>query len=260
MIPTLNTIFSCTGDDHAPSPESLPISRAATSAALSRSATVPCRPALQLGPRFENADGTNALRGGKPPLVSQATDELLRRVAQEDLLEDKLAREEQQKEKALGQLQEDEEGSPQEEQAQLAHGAAEKTAAHVEADSTPDSGTAVLQAEQEAQERKQVEKRKAAVTSFLREHGFSCVSTPKRTLMGRTTYPIHEAARIGSWKMVSLLIQEGVDPKQRDSRGKTAAQIAHWEDDGESSSHASVLIVLGEGRRKPPAEADCPQR
>jgi len=33
---------------------------------------VPCRPTLKLGPRFENADGTNAMQGGKPPLASQA--------------------------------------------------------------------------------------------------------------------------------------------------------------------------------------------
>merc|ERR1711972_263854 len=74
--------------------------------------------------------------------------------------------------------------------------------------------------EQLAKERE----RKAQVSAFLKKHGYSSVSTPKRTML-KTKYPIHTAAKSGDPQIVSALVQEKLDLTQKDSSGHTALQI-----------------------------------
>merc|ERR1712079_549450 len=71
----------------------------------------------------------------------------------------------------------------------------------------------------------QEQKRKALVTAFLKEHGYSDVGAPKRTML-KTKYPIHTAVKTGDPKIVMALLEEGANPAQKNSAGKTAAQVA----------------------------------
>lgn len=84
--------------------------------------------------------------------------------------------------------------------------------------------------------------RKAAVQAFLKEHGYAGPAAPKRTLM-KTTYPLHEAAKLGDAKMVTMLLEEGASQTQKNSRGKTALQRAQQAD--RKGSHAQVIQLLG---------------
>lgn len=83
--------------------------------------------------------------------------------------------------------------------------------------------------------------RKEAVAEFLDENGFSGVRTAKRTMI-KTTFPLQLAAELGDNELVLLLLEEGADPLQRDSKGKTAAQCAQRKD--KNGSHAAVLHTL----------------
>lgn len=84
--------------------------------------------------------------------------------------------------------------------------------------------------------------RKELIAIFLKDHGYSDVATPKRT-MWRTKYPIHTAAQTGDSQIVAALLQEGANPVQADSVGQTAAQIAKLRN--RDGSHANVLRALG---------------
>merc|ERR1712207_11519 len=79
------------------------------------------------------------------------------------------------------------------------------------------------QEKQREEELRQI--RQAKVTSFLKAKGFASVNAPKRSMM-KTTYPIIIAAKAGDPEMVEFLIKEGADPAQKNSSGKTAAEIA----------------------------------
>lgn len=87
----------------------------------------------------------------------------------------------------------------------------------------------------------QAELRKAAVGSFLKDYGFTDVSSAKRNLV-RSTYPLHKAAKLGCGALVAMLLQEGAKPAQRDSWGQTAAEVAQQYNKG--NSHAVVLREL----------------
>lgn len=84
--------------------------------------------------------------------------------------------------------------------------------------------------------------RKTLVATFLKEHGYSDVITPKRTVL-KTKYPIHTAAKAGDPTIVSALIKLGADPGQKDSSGHTAAQVAQLRN--KNGSHNNVLRALG---------------
>mmetsp|Transcript_107860 Transcript_107860/g.300751 ORF Transcript_107860/g.300751 Transcript_107860/m.300751 type:complete len:471 (-) Transcript_107860:217-1629(-) len=84
--------------------------------------------------------------------------------------------------------------------------------------------------------------RKALVATFLKDHGYSDVKAPKRTML-KTKYPIHTAAKQGDLQMVKMLLEEGADPTKKTSWGKTAIQIAKAKD--KRGSHAAVLRALG---------------
>merc|ERR1712203_726757 len=85
--------------------------------------------------------------------------------------------------------------------------------------------------------------RKAQISAFLKKHGYSSVSAPKRTML-KTKYPIHTAAKSGDPQIVAALLQEeGLDRTQKDSSGRTALQIAQAKN--KNDSHESVLRALG---------------
>merc|ERR1712083_1196344 len=93
--------------------------------------------------------------------------------------------------------------------------------------------------EQLAKERE----RKAQISAFLKKHGYTSVSAPKRTML-KTKYPIHTAAKSGDPQIVAALLQEeGLDRTQKDSSGRTALQIAQAKN--KNGSHESVLRALG---------------
>merc|ERR1712039_100866 len=86
------------------------------------------------------------------------------------------------------------------------------------------------------------QERKILVTTFLKEHGYSSVGAPKRTML-KTKYPIHTAAKTGDSKIVAALLEEGANPAQKNSAGQTAAQVAQQKN--KKGSHANVLCALG---------------
>eukprot|EP00406_Dinophysis_acuminata_P077456 CAMPEP_0179241058 /NCGR_PEP_ID=MMETSP0797-20121207/16296_1 /TAXON_ID=47934 /ORGANISM="Dinophysis acuminata, Strain DAEP01" /LENGTH=180 /DNA_ID=CAMNT_0020948431 /DNA_START=130 /DNA_END=672 /DNA_ORIENTATION=+ len=96
------------------------------------------------------------------------------------------------------------------------------------------------QAEFERQAREQ--ERKVVVGAFLKEHGYTDVAAPRRT-MRKTKYPIHSAAKAGDAKIVAALLEEGANPAQKTSAGQTALQVAQQKN--KKGSHANVLLVLG---------------
>merc|ERR1711997_68043 len=77
----------------------------------------------------------------------------------------------------------------------------------------------------EAVHLEQERERKALVATFLKEHGYSSVAAPKKTML-KTKYPIHTAAKTGDSKIVAALLEEGANPTHKDSSGQTAAQVA----------------------------------
>jgi hypothetical protein len=97
-------------------------------------------------------------------------------------------------------------------------------------------------AKAEAEHLEAEQKRKETVGKFLTQYKFKGVATPKRSIFS-TTYPIHRAAEIGNPELVQLLIQEGADPLQKNSGGKTAVQVAQKKD--KKGSHYLVVQALG---------------
>merc|ERR1712004_1419 len=97
------------------------------------------------------------------------------------------------------------------------------------------------QEQQEAEHLAKEQERKALVGAFLKEHGYSDVGRPKRT-MTKTKYPIHTAAKIGDSRVVAALIEEGADPAQKNSAGRTALQVA--EKLNKKGSHADAVRAL----------------
>eukprot|EP00406_Dinophysis_acuminata_P063886 CAMPEP_0179270190 /NCGR_PEP_ID=MMETSP0797-20121207/31342_1 /TAXON_ID=47934 /ORGANISM="Dinophysis acuminata, Strain DAEP01" /LENGTH=181 /DNA_ID=CAMNT_0020978523 /DNA_START=170 /DNA_END=715 /DNA_ORIENTATION=- len=85
------------------------------------------------------------------------------------------------------------------------------------------------------------EERRALVEAFLREHGYSGVNTPKRTML-RTKYPIHTAAKMGDADILAALLDEGANPAQKNSVGLNASQVARQKN--KNGSHEDVLCML----------------
>merc|ERR1712113_1032154 len=106
-----------------------------------------------------------------------------------------------------------------------------------------DAKAARVDAERRAEEKHlaQQRERKAVVASFLEEHGFQGINSQKKKLL-KTSYPIHKAAKVGNAQLVQMLLMEGADPDQKNSRGETAAEVAQKKNSG--GSHASVVRVL----------------
>mmetsp|Transcript_46479 Transcript_46479/g.99525 ORF Transcript_46479/g.99525 Transcript_46479/m.99525 type:complete len:257 (-) Transcript_46479:372-1142(-) len=98
--------------------------------------------------------------------------------------------------------------------------------------------TAHSEEDPETEERR----RKTAVAAFLLANGFTGgASGPKKGFIN-TTYPLHRAAKRGNANIVKYLLQEGANPSQKNSAGRTPAQVARKHD--RNGSHAAVLRVL----------------
>jgi len=89
---------------------------------------------------------------------------------------------------------------------------------------------------------KEEEERQVAVADFLKKYGFKSVNSPKRSLLW-SSYALHKAAKQGDARMVEFLLLEGAVKDQKDSSGKTPAQIA------KAGKHTAVLRVLDDGSR-----------
>ena len=96
-------------------------------------------------------------------------------------------------------------------------------------------------------ERLAEEERKAVVAAFLKEHGFTSVTAPRKKLL-KNSYALHKAAKLGDAQLCEMLLQQGADPAQKDSRGKTPGQVALAENS--KNSHAMVVQLLG-GETRP---------
>merc|ERR1719188_753287 len=108
--------------------------------------------------------------------------------------------------------------------------------------------------EQQAKEREEAERaemERAAeeerscqeeLATFLAAHKFKGVAAAKKSLL-KTTYALHCAAELGNERVVEGLLSARAEPGQKDSKGKTAVQIAQRKD--RQGSHAAVLRVLG---------------
>merc|ERR1712060_123672 len=84
--------------------------------------------------------------------------------------------------------------------------------------------------------------RKSEVAAFLSEHKFKGgAGDPKKSVF-KTNYPLHKAAKRGNAAMVTMLLQEGASASQKNSWGKTAAEVAQAVN--KQNSHAGVLRVL----------------
>jgi len=102
-----------------------------------------------------------------------------------------------------------------------------------------------LRFEREEQEQQRTE-RLEVLNHFCAQNGFSGINDPRRSgcaVWGAaTTYPLHRAAELGDERIVALLLKEGAATLQKDSSGRTAAQVAWRKDKG--GSHKSVLRLL----------------
>ncbi|CAJ1448030.1 unnamed protein product, partial [Effrenium voratum] len=90
-------------------------------------------------------------------------------------------------------------------------------------------------------EQKEREERQKEVQAFLKLHGFTAVSGAKKSFMS-STYPLHKAAELGDAHMVDQLLKSGATATQKNSSGRTPAQVAAKKD--RKGSHSAVLSVL----------------
>lgn len=88
--------------------------------------------------------------------------------------------------------------------------------------------------------------RRERVGAFLKAHRFSGVNA-KRGWFFSYDYPLHCAARHGDVEIVRLLLLSKAAPKQRDSDGRTARQVAKREN--YLGSHSAVIKAFREYRR-----------
>eukprot|EP00931_Biecheleriopsis_adriatica_P065874 TRINITY_DN4032_c0_g1_i2.p1 TRINITY_DN4032_c0_g1~~TRINITY_DN4032_c0_g1_i2.p1 ORF type:complete len:230 (+),score=73.67 TRINITY_DN4032_c0_g1_i2:55-744(+) len=98
-------------------------------------------------------------------------------------------------------------------------------------------------AEEASRLRLQQEERAREVTAFLQGNGFTGVNKAKLSMLCMTsTYPLHKAAELGDDKLLVMLLEEGADPAQQNSAGRTAAQVARKKD--KKGSHSKAIAVL----------------
>merc|ERR1712048_462275 len=85
------------------------------------------------------------------------------------------------------------------------------------------------------------ETRFEAVQKFLADNKFKGINTGRKSLT-KTTYPIHEAAKRNTIEMVKMLVEEGANVEQMNSRKQTASQRATQED--KNGSHKEIIRLL----------------
>ena len=91
---------------------------------------------------------------------------------------------------------------------------------------------------------------------FYKQHGFPGANEPRRSGCGvwavTTTYPLHCATELADARIAEMLLKAGAILVQKNSSGKTAAQVAQKKSKG--GSHDYVLWLLG-GNAKPSVRA-----
>merc|ERR1712048_922394 len=85
------------------------------------------------------------------------------------------------------------------------------------------------------------ETRFEAVQKFLADNKFKGINAGKKSLT-KTTYPLHEAAKRNDIEMVKMLVEEGANVEQMNSRKQTPLQRATQED--KNGSHKEIIRVL----------------
>mmetsp|Transcript_62157 Transcript_62157/g.116282 ORF Transcript_62157/g.116282 Transcript_62157/m.116282 type:complete len:209 (+) Transcript_62157:76-702(+) len=95
------------------------------------------------------------------------------------------------------------------------------------------------QASEAAEKPSGEEERQKAVAAFLKKHGFKDVKSVKKSLLSGSTYVLHKACKLGDARMVEYLLEEGASKDQKDSHGRTPADIA------KASKNSAVLQALG---------------
>merc|ERR1712232_1279543 len=76
----------------------------------------------------------------------------------------------------------------------------------------------------EAERLAQEQERKALIATFLKEHGYSNVSAPKRTML-KAKYPIHTAAKTGIQKLSLHYSKRGQTQCKRIHRGRQLRRL-----------------------------------
>merc|ERR1712048_1558026 len=85
------------------------------------------------------------------------------------------------------------------------------------------------------------EARFEAVQKFLADNKFKGINIGRKSLT-KTTYPIHEAAKRNDIEMVKMLVEEGANVEQMNSRKQKALQRATQED--KNGSHKEIIRLL----------------
>merc|ERR1719382_1499995 len=92
------------------------------------------------------------------------------------------------------------------------------------------------------QKQAQVAERRRALKQFLNKNGFSGVNEPRRVRLLWTSYPLHVAVEKNNLRVVEMLLAEGADVSQKNSSGRTAAQVAQRRNNkGERSTMLQLL-------------------
>lgn len=84
--------------------------------------------------------------------------------------------------------------------------------------------------------------RKTLLETFLSKNGFDGVSNKRRRTLQPSIYPLHLAAEKGDATLVTLLLEAGADASQKDSSGRTPADIAKKRN--RNGSHDEVFRLL----------------
>merc|ERR1712110_626800 len=80
-----------------------------------------------------------------------------------------------------------------------------------------------------------------AVQKFLADNKFKGINIGRKSLT-KTTYPLHEAAKRNDIEMVKMLVEEGANVEQMNSRKQTALQRASRED--RNGSHKDIICAM----------------
>jgi len=193
---------------------------------------------------------TDHLAWEHAPEESQSHEEAKQLQVEEQLREesDRLQREEQRAMKRKAQLERQERLKEQARLKAKARSAYEEETRLAREEELRRKEAARLAQEQETLERRR------SLERFFQKHGFTGVNEPRRggcSILGAiTTYPLHVAAELAELETVDKLLQEGAVEAQRNSAGKTAAQVAMRKN--VKGSHDAVLMRLGKARVRAP--------
>merc|ERR1712205_146426 len=83
---------------------------------------------------------------------------------------------------------------------------------------------AVAQAARE--EQLQIAEQLPRVLAWCKNHGYSDISSAKKTWRGVVKYPLHSAVKHDNTEMVALLLLCGAGKDVRDSKGRTPKDLA----------------------------------